>query len=213
MEMPRPGERLARLARGGRGRDRPARRRPVHLRRSLPPRATGREPAARRCNSRGPACSSAARAIACCDSSPSTPTAGTRAGRGRPTRTANGSASSTPRAKRSTATRPRCGARSGSTRSSARTSAISRTRFERLAGRAHRPVCSTASDLATFRSRRLVGTVDEVREQVGRVGRTRCRHTRARRRRSAVPGQRPRRSRAARRRRPGDGTLSCYPRR
>ena len=43
-------------------------------------------------------------------------------------------------------------------------------RFERLAGERRRRACSTASTSTTFRTGRLVGTVDEVREQVGDVG-------------------------------------------
>ena len=69
--MPRPGERLDAAARGGRGPARPARRRPVHVRRALPPRRRRGERSPPRCSSRRRRSSSAARATACSRSSPS----------------------------------------------------------------------------------------------------------------------------------------------
>ena len=53
-------------------------------------RATEASSLRRRNKCRGRACSWAGRATGCCDWSRNTPTAGTRVGRGRPTRTANG---------------------------------------------------------------------------------------------------------------------------
>ena len=129
----RPGVRLARLREARRRRQRPARRWAVHVRRPLPPRRRRGEPAPGACSSRARACSSAARATGCSDSSPSTPTGGTRAGRGRPTRTASGSRCST-RACEAVEPRSRDGlavARALRARA-ARTSAISARRFERL---------------------------------------------------------------------------------
>ena len=103
--MPRPGLRLDRLVDAidvvkgllGGG--------PFTYDGDAPPRRRRDEPCRPPCSNRGRACSSAARATGCCGSPPSTPTAGTRAGRGRPTRTANDCACSTTRATRSAAIR------------------------------------------------------------------------------------------------------------
>ena len=93
--------------RGDRGVSRPARRRAVHVRRRPPPVLDGAEPAAR-----GPGADAADHRRrqgrpAAGRSSPRSPTAGTRAGCGRPTRTASGSTCSSGPAKRSTAIRRR----------------------------------------------------------------------------------------------------------
>ena len=187
MEMPRPGERLDRLVDalevvkgllgggpftydGAHHRARDATNRPRRV----------QTPAAARVRRRQGRPPAAARGA-------STPTAGTRAGCGRPTPTANGCACSTTRARGSVAIRRRCGARSASTRCAARTSATS-SGASSACGELSPPGVLDGVDLATFRDGRLVGTVDEVRAQVRRVGGARRRHAHPRRRRGAVPG-------------------------
>ena len=150
--------------------------------------ATNRPPA--RAAAAPAACSSAARATGCCGSPPNTPTAGTRAGCGRPTPTAERLARLDARVRRaSVATRRRCGARSGSTRCAARTSAIS-SGASSGCGEHRRRACSTASTSRRSAVGRLVGTVDEVREQVRGWEALGVDTLIARRRRGAVPGRR-----------------------
>ena len=165
----RPGVRLARLTRGRRRRDRSARRRTVHVRRPVPPRARTRVnlPPAR-------AAAAAARVRrrqgrpAARASSPSTPTGGTRAGRGRPTRTASGSTCSTracERVGRDPATVWRtlglyALVRRGRSRSRAAASSG--------CARSHRPGIKTLADFDEFRTGRLVGT-DRAGARAGRA--------------------------------------------
>ena len=169
MDMPRPGERLDRL------------REAIEVLRGLlgggPCTFDGRyhradgacERAARRCSSRRRRSSWAARAIGCSRWSPRSPTAGTRAGRGRRRRTRSGSTCSTGRASavgRDPATVTRslglytlCGE---DERDLAR-------RFERLQA-VTPPGVLDGVTLDEWRDGRLVGTVDEVREQAAGVG-------------------------------------------
>ena len=143
------------------------------------------------CSSRARRCSSAARATGCSDWSPSTPTGGTRAGRGRPTRTASGSRCSSARARpigRDPATVWRslglyALVRRGRDRPRAAVRAAARRGAARRARRA-----STSTSAATGR---LVGHVEQVREQAGEWGELGVDTLIARRRRRAVPGRAP----------------------
>ncbi len=79
--------------------------------------------------------------------------------------TASACASSTTRASASIAIPPRSGARSGCTRSAAKINATS-SGASSVFARDGPPGVLDGVDLATFRTGRLVGTVEEVREQV-----------------------------------------------
>ena len=166
MDFPPPGRaaRPPRRSRADRDRDARSRRRPVHVRREVPPRRRRAEPAAGRA---------------------AAPPAGVRRREGRPAhpargrrgrrvehllgldaggRTGSGSTCSTPPASGRAATRRRSGARSGSTRSAARTKRISSAGSSGC-GPTRRRGCSTPMTLEEWRVGRLVGTVDQVREQ------------------------------------------------
>ncbi len=184
----------ARPPRGGsrRGEGR-APRRDLHLRRHVSPRRPRERAPGARCSGRARVCSSVARATGCCGSSPTGPTAGTPAGRGRPTRTASASTCSTRPAIASAATPRPYGARSGSTRSSARIERDLERRFERLVAEA--PPGVVGGDVDAFQNTRLVGTVDEVREQAATWEAARGRHADRGGRRGAVPRHEPRRRR------------------
>ena len=119
-------------------------------------------------------------------SSPSSPTAGTPAGSGRPTPTASGSTCSSAACERDRP-RPRDGAAiARPLRAVRRGRSRPRPALRAPAGDERRPACSTASTLDEWRVGRLVGTVEQVREQAagwagarrrdpGRRRRVRCR--------------------------------------
>ena len=200
MAMPAPGERLARLARRGRGPARPARRRPVHVRRPFPSGVRRRGArAAPHSSGRRRRSSSAARATACSGSSPSSPTGGTRAGSGRRTRTASGSSVLT-RACDAIGRDPASVWRSlGLYALCGEDERDLERRFERLQAATPPGVLDGVSLDAVAR-----GTPRrhrrEVREQVAGLGGPRRRHPDPRGRRGAVRG------------RPRSTTSSCWPR-
>ena len=117
-----------------------------------------------RSSSRRRRSSSAARATGCSRSSPSSPTAGTRAGSGRPTRTASGSTCSSARARRSAAIPRRCTRSLGLYALCGEDEADLDRRFERLRAMSP-PGVLDGVDPRRVAEGRLVGTVEQVREQ------------------------------------------------
>ena len=197
MTMPSPGERLARLREAIAVLPRPARRRTVHVRRALPPRDRRAEPSRRRCSSRRRRSSWAARATACSRSSPSSPTAGTRAGSGRPTTTASGSTCSSARATRSDRDPAIGAALARPLRAVRRGRARPRAALRAARRQTSPPGVLDGVTLDEWRQGRLVGTVEQVREQAAGWAGARRRDPDRRGRGGAVRRDRRRRRRTA----------------